>query len=140
MFSFSRVALSTRFFIFSRTPQFRVVKHGRRICTTPSRRASEPSSPSPAELYSRLSNTTLAKKLQDAPEAMQAIRDFMVILQNEGLDFSSGKPPSTMQLMKLGMKKEVRDGMMKLTTEAQKAGIDLTNKDMIAELMAAMKR
>lgn len=45
-----------------------------------------------------------------------------------GLDFSSGKPPSTMQLMKLGMKKEVRDGMIKLTTEAQKAGIDLTNK------------
>ncbi|KAJ4472293.1 hypothetical protein J3R30DRAFT_1062513 [Lentinula aciculospora] len=140
MFSVSRLALSTRLFTYTRSPRLHYLLHSRRICSTSPRQASESPLPSPTELYSRFSNTTLAKKLQNSPEAMQAIRDFMLVLQNEGLDISSGKAPSTMQLMKLGMKKEVRDGMMKMTTEMQKAGIDPTDKNMIEELMAAMKK
>ncbi|KAJ3729047.1 hypothetical protein DFJ43DRAFT_1156603 [Lentinula guzmanii] len=121
-------ALSARLFTYSRFPRLRCSPLSRKICSSSPRQASEPPLPSPEELYSRLSHTTLAKKLQSSPEAMRAIRDFMIVLQNQGLDISSGKAPSTMQMMKLGMMKEVRDGMMKMTAEMQKAGIDPTDK------------
>ncbi|KAE9410258.1 hypothetical protein BT96DRAFT_969352 [Gymnopus androsaceus JB14] len=105
------------------------------------RPASEaPIPPSSPELHARLQNTTLAKKLQQSPEALQAIRDFIDVLQREGLDVSSGKPPSAMQLMRLGLKKDVRDGMARVTTAMQNAGVDPTDKNMMAEIMAAMKK
>ncbi|KAJ3723186.1 hypothetical protein FB446DRAFT_783394 [Lentinula raphanica] len=138
MFSAIRLISSARFLRARHLQQ--PISFNRTICFSSPRRASESPYPPPEEMYSRLNSTSLAKKLQNSPEAMQAIRDFMVVLQNQGLDLSTGKPPSPMQLMKLGMKKEVREEMMKMTAEMQKAGIDLTDKDMIAELMAAMKK
>ncbi|KIK65459.1 hypothetical protein GYMLUDRAFT_116843, partial [Collybiopsis luxurians FD-317 M1] len=64
------------------------------------------------------------KKLQQSPDAILALKEFIELLQKEGLDVSSGKPPSTMQIVKLGMKKEVRDGMTRMTEAMQKAGVD----------------
>lgn len=83
MFCATRI-ISTRFLTYSR-PHLYTLPH-RAISSTPPRSASETPLPTPSpELYARLQNTTLAKKLQQSPEALQAIRDFILLLEKEGM-------------------------------------------------------
>lgn len=82
MFCATRI-LGTRLLSYS-GPHLYTLPH-RAISSTPPRLASETPLPSPSpELYARLQNTTLAKRLQQSPEALQAIRDFITLLEKEG--------------------------------------------------------
>lgn len=45
-----------------------------------------------------------------------------------GIDFSSGKPPSMLQMSKLFMNAEFRDASKQLLETLKEAGVDLTGK------------
>jgi len=56
---------------------------------------------------------------------MQAL---MQVLQKEGVDLSTGKPPSVMTMMKLGMKKDVREALTTVGETLRKIGVDPSDK------------
>jgi len=45
-----------------------------------------------------------------------------------GFDFTGGKKPTTMQMMKLAFNSEVKAASLRLKEELDKAGIDITDK------------
>ncbi|KAK7470852.1 hypothetical protein VKT23_002268 [Stygiomarasmius scandens] len=89
--------------------------------------------------YSQFQNTELFKKLSASPSALNAASEFGQVLQREGFDFTSGKKPTTMQMMKLAFNSEVKAASLRLKEELDKAGIDITDKNLVAEMMELMK-
>ncbi|KAG7097163.1 hypothetical protein E1B28_004540 [Marasmius oreades] len=110
--------------------------HARSFAITPRRQASE--NTELEELYNKLSQTTVYKKLLASPEAIDALQSFAQAMKGLGIDLT--KPPSPMQMLKLSMNKEVREAGMRMNTEFAKAGIDLSDKNVLEEVMSAMKR
>ncbi|ESK97433.1 mrna export [Moniliophthora roreri MCA 2997] len=98
----------------------------------------EASEPDLGELYVKLSKTTIFKKLAESPSAINAVKEFGEAMQKQGLDTT--KPPTTMQMLKLSMNKDFREAALRLQEEFQRAGIDLTDKAVMDELMQAMKK
>ncbi|KAK1236653.1 hypothetical protein PQX77_000009 [Marasmius sp. AFHP31] len=90
------------------------------------------------ELYVKLSQTTVFKKLQESPGAIEALKKFGEVMQGQGFDPT--KPPSAMQMLKLSMNKEVREAGMRMNEEFGKAGIDLSDKSVLEEVMSAMRK
>ncbi|KAF9780293.1 hypothetical protein BJ322DRAFT_1112957 [Thelephora terrestris] len=82
----------------------------------------------------RYQNTALFKKLADKPAALAALNNFAQILKDEGIDITSGQPPSKTQMFKLAMSPKFRDGAKKVVVELQNAGIDLSSKEAMEEL------
>ncbi|KAF5370076.1 hypothetical protein D9758_001241 [Tetrapyrgos nigripes] len=89
------------------------------------------------QVYSRLQNTDMFKKLLASPEALEAINEFRQVLQNQGFDLTT--KPSAMQMMKLAWNSEVRAAGLKLQEAFNKAGVDLSNQNVVTEMMDIMK-
>ncbi|THV03288.1 hypothetical protein K435DRAFT_715660 [Dendrothele bispora CBS 962.96] len=85
--------------------------------------------------YAQLQNSELFKKLQASPSALDAASELGKIMQKEGFDFTSGKKPSAMQMMKLAFNSEIKEASLRLKEELDKAGIDITDKNLVAEMM-----
>lgn len=87
-----------------------------------------------------MSKTQTAQKIQKSPEAIAALKILMEALQKEGVDITTGKPPSTMAMMKLATKKNVREAFTTAGEALRKAGIDMTDKATLDDIMTAMKK
>ncbi|KDQ64682.1 hypothetical protein JAAARDRAFT_187988 [Jaapia argillacea MUCL 33604] len=105
----------------------------RHFSTTPIPAASEPQN----SILSNIKNTTLFEKIADKPEVLQALQDFAVLLQKHGIDASSGKPPSTTQMLRLAANSEFREGASRVAKALQDAGIDVRSKEAMQELIKA---
>ncbi|KAF9263594.1 hypothetical protein L218DRAFT_959127 [Marasmius fiardii PR-910] len=110
--------------------------HVRSFTLTSRRQASE--NAELQELYDKLSQTTVYKKLLGSAEAIEALKSFGEAMKGQGIDLT--KPPSPMQMLKLSMNKEVREAGMRMNAEFAKAGIDLSDKTVLEEVMSAMKK
>ncbi|KAF8665753.1 hypothetical protein AX16_000201 [Volvariella volvacea WC 439] len=105
---------------------------GRRpFSSTLATRASEP----PETFVTAFRNTSLFRKLADKPEALEALQNFAKLLQDAGVDLTSRKQPSTLQMIKLAANSEFREGAQRVAEEMQKAGIDLKSKEVMEEIM-----
>ncbi|RPD62010.1 hypothetical protein L227DRAFT_609876 [Lentinus tigrinus ALCF2SS1-6] len=82
----------------------------------------------------------LLRLLQDKPEVLDNIKEFVTLLQNNGVDVHAGQMPSKMDMFRLLMKTEIRESAMKMAAAFQEAGIDLQSKDMVQSLMAMQKQ
>jgi hypothetical protein len=119
-------------------PHFR-----RNFSITPYPQAAE----NPNAFITAFKNTTVFQKLADKPDALRALTQFAKLMQDQGvchvpimllhcknligkagIDFASGKPPSTLQMMKLAANSEFREGAKRVVEEMQKAGVDLKSK------------
>ncbi|KZT20751.1 hypothetical protein NEOLEDRAFT_1100174 [Neolentinus lepideus HHB14362 ss-1] len=94
---------------------------------------------SPESMIANIRNTSLFKKIADKPEALAALRDFAALLQEQGIDASAG-PPSTMQMFKLAANSKFREGAKRVVEELQNAGVDLTSKEAMEEIMKLSSR
>lgn len=102
---------------------------------TPSRRAVE----SKEAFFKAFQNTGLFNKLANHPEAAVALQDLAKVLQEKGIDLTTGKPPSTLQMIKLASNAEFRAAAKRVEEELQKAGVDLRSKEVLQEMMDLMK-
>ncbi|KAG6832980.1 hypothetical protein H0H92_004864 [Tricholoma furcatifolium] len=80
--------------------------------------------------------TSLFKKLVNHPEAISAIRETVGILQDSGIDVTSGAQPSAFKMAKLMMNSRFREQVKKMAEEMQKAGIDVNSKEVMDEIVA----
>ncbi|KAI8583361.1 hypothetical protein K450DRAFT_223268 [Umbelopsis ramanniana AG] len=76
------------------------------------------------------------KKLQSNPQILQQLADFTILLQEKGLDASSGKQPGFGQIMKLMSDPEVKEKAAKLAQDMQAAGIQM-DMNTVMELQKA---
>ncbi|KAI0721950.1 hypothetical protein C8T65DRAFT_629745 [Cerioporus squamosus] len=118
------------------SPPAREVLLSRSFSTTPRRQAEE--DPNLQTMFAQ--QQKLLKLLQDKPEVLENIKEFVALLQNNGVDVHSGQMPSKMDMFKLLMKTEIRESAMKMAAAFQEAGIDLQSKDMMQSLMAMQKQ
>ncbi|KAF9449925.1 hypothetical protein P691DRAFT_758669 [Macrolepiota fuliginosa MF-IS2] len=118
---------------------------------TPCRRASEDKE----AFFKAFQNTSIFQKLGNHPEAVSALENFAKLLQEKGsispvtsdinsytpigVDLSSGKPPSTLQMLKLAANPDFREGAKRVGEELQKAGVDFQSKELMQEMMELMK-
>ncbi|TFK85886.1 hypothetical protein K466DRAFT_600776 [Polyporus arcularius HHB13444] len=116
--------------------QTREVLLSRSFSTTPRRYAEE--DPNLQAMFAQ--QQKLLKLLQDKPEVLDNIKEFVTLLQNNGVDVHSGQMPSKMDMFRLLMKTEIRESAMKMASAFQEAGIDLQSKDMMQSLMAMQKQ
>ncbi|BEI89856.1 uncharacterized protein CcaverHIS019_0212180 [Cutaneotrichosporon cavernicola] len=65
----------------------------------------------------------LRNKIQAHEGAKQAIMRLGQLMQDKGVDLS--KPPSTMQVMKLGMDPDIREAGQNLMVQLKEAGVDI---------------
>jgi len=56
------------------------------------------------------------------------------MLQKEGIDVASGKPPSMVQMMKLAANKEFREAGARVGSELKKAGVEINSQEIMQEL------
>ncbi|KAJ8509504.1 hypothetical protein ONZ45_g8331 [Pleurotus djamor] len=87
----------------------------------------------------RLSETTLFKKVSGDPETIKEMTLFFEMLQSKGIDPTSGKNPSTMQLLKLLGDSEFKEAAKRLQARFQALGVDLQYPEVLAELSALKK-
>ncbi|KAI0773774.1 hypothetical protein C8Q74DRAFT_1266640 [Fomes fomentarius] len=78
--------------------------------------------------------------LQDKPEVLDYMKEFITLLKDNGIDVQSGQMPSKTDMFRLLMKTEVRESAMKMATAFQEAGIDLRSKDMMQSLLDMQKQ
>ncbi|KAG5351268.1 hypothetical protein E4T56_gene3585 [Termitomyces sp. T112] len=83
--------------------------------------------------------TTVFKKLANHPEAINAIRALMGIMQEAGIDVTSGAQPSTFKMAKLMMNSKFREQVTVVAEEMKKANVDLNSKEVMDEIMALRK-
>ncbi|KAF5322678.1 hypothetical protein D9619_001132 [Psilocybe cf. subviscida] len=105
------------------------------ISTTPSRRADLPPGVPDQATLDRLRKSPMWEKLRASPEALAAAQKFGEVMQKQGIDTLSGKPPSTFQMAKLFLKADVRDAAKELYEAFGKAGIDLQDPELMKQLM-----
>ncbi|TFK76104.1 hypothetical protein BDN72DRAFT_891952 [Pluteus cervinus] len=98
--------------------------------------STQPKQASEDPIISAFKNTSLFRKLADKPEALHALENFAKLLQEAGVDLSSGKPPSTLQMMKLAANTRFRESAQKVADELRKAGVDFQSKELMAEIMS----
>ncbi|CDO74115.1 hypothetical protein BN946_scf185043.g165 [Trametes cinnabarina] len=114
--------------------------HTRAFSSSPRRNAAEDEAKN-AELNMMFTQQQkLLKLLQDKPETMEHIKKFIEQLQANGIDVTSGKMPSKMDMLRLLMKSDIRESAMKMAAAFQEAGIDLQSKEMMQSLMAMQKQ
>ncbi|KAJ3564349.1 hypothetical protein NP233_g8347 [Leucocoprinus birnbaumii] len=102
---------------------------------TPTRRAAE----NKEAFFKAFQNTSLYSKLSQHPDALAALSDFAKLLQDKGIDLSTGKPPSTLQMIKLASNADFREATKRVGEELQKAGVDLQSKAVMQEMMELMR-
>jgi len=106
--------------------------HFRRDFTfTPRPQASENSD----AFLAKFKDTSIFQKLADKPDALRALSDFAKMLKEQGMDIAAGQKPSTWQMLRLAANLEFREAAKRVMDELQKAGIDVTSQDTMAELM-----
>ncbi|KAF9481954.1 hypothetical protein BDN70DRAFT_875576 [Pholiota conissans] len=124
-------------------PRLRLLRHvPRRYLSVSLPRRASPFSPPPAidpATLEAVKNSEVYQKLAKNKEALEAVAKFAEIMQANGIDMSSGKPPSMLQMSKMLMKSEVRQVATDLSEALKKAGIDLTNKDVMQQVSAFAK-
>lgn len=74
----------------------------------------------------------VVSKIRDSSELKAQLREFQTLLSEKGFDFSSGKPPSIMQMVKLISHDDVKDKIKGLKDTLEKEGIELTPSDLTA--------
>ncbi|KAG6911659.1 hypothetical protein DXG01_007909 [Tephrocybe rancida] len=82
--------------------------------------------------------TDTFKKLANHPEAFNAIRAMMDALQEAGVDVTSGQP-SALKMAKLMMNSKFREQVKLVAEEMKKAGVDLSSKEVMDEMLALKK-
>jgi len=101
--------------------------------TSPRRNASE----EPTAQSILQTQQKFARIFQEKPELQQLVIDLKSTLEKEGIDVQSGSMPSKMTILKIFMKPDVRDAVMKVSAAFQEAGVN--PKDMMNDLMAMQK-
>jgi len=81
-------------------------------------------------------NHPFVQKLRDNPHIVQQLADFTVLLQEKGLDMSSGKQPGFGQIMKLMSDPDIKEKAAKLAQDMQAAGIQM-DMNSVMELQKA---
>ncbi|KAL7420019.1 hypothetical protein Q5752_004983 [Cryptotrichosporon argae] len=107
----------------------------RALSTSPVRRASEAPPPSRGPAPDPEVADFLDKVGKHAG-AREAVLRIKAVMDSKGIDFS--KPPSAMQMIKLGMDKEVREAGENLVTQLKAAGVDI-DPARAAQLFSKMK-
>ncbi|PIL36701.1 hypothetical protein GSI_00390 [Ganoderma sinense ZZ0214-1] len=105
--------------------------------TTAQRRANEVPTENLQAMFSQ--QQKLLKLMQDKPELLDNINEFMQLLKDNGVDLSTGVMPSKISMMRLLMKQEIRESAMKMAATLQEAGIDLQSKEMMESFLAMQK-
>ncbi|GLB33608.1 hypothetical protein LshimejAT787_0104920 [Lyophyllum shimeji] len=83
--------------------------------------------------------TKVFKKLASHPEAIKSLEDLTRILQDAGVDLTSGQKPSALKMAKLAMSSTFREQIKKVAEEMKKAGVDFNSKEVMDEIMALKK-
>jgi hypothetical protein len=110
----------------------------RHLSTTP-RRQAMPSNPD--DFIKQVSEMSVFKKLSGNPQAVQSLKNIFQLMQEAGesalssngtaahactgVDLSTGKPPSTMQLTRLVLNRKFMKAMKQCMEEFKLVGIDL---------------
>ncbi|KZT39662.1 hypothetical protein SISSUDRAFT_1118854 [Sistotremastrum suecicum HHB10207 ss-3] len=102
----------------------------RDIHTTPRTAAQHSTNP--------LVNSPLMQKLQNSPEALSAISNMLDIMRQEGFDTTSGRQPSTMQMLKLFTNARVVAELDNVKEALTKAGIEI-NQETAMEVLKSMR-
>lgn len=91
------------------------------------------------DLYHRFGHASIFRRIADKPEALTALRDFVALLKDKGIDPTTG-PPSVTQTLRLAASSDFRLAVQRVVTELQSAGVDLKSQDVMQELMALSKK
>nr|VWP00678.1 UDP-xylose synthase [Ganoderma boninense] len=105
--------------------------------TTAQRRANEVPTENLQAMFSQ--QQKLLKLMQEKPELLENINEFMQLLKDNGVDLSTGVMPSKMFMLRLLMKQEIRESAMKMVATLQEAGIDIQSKEVVESFMAMQK-
>ncbi|KAI1792989.1 hypothetical protein LXA43DRAFT_1004149 [Ganoderma leucocontextum] len=105
--------------------------------TTAQRRASELPDENMQAMFDQ--QRKLLKLTQEKPEILDNINEFVRLLNDNGVDLSTGVMPGKMAMLRLLMKEEIRDSAMKMAAALQEAGIDIQSKEMVESFMAMQK-
>ncbi|KAM5532730.1 hypothetical protein V8D89_013622 [Ganoderma adspersum] len=105
--------------------------------TTAQRRANEVPSENIQAIFSQ--QQKLLKLMQDKPELLDNINEFVQLLKDNGVDISTGVMPSKMSMFRLLMKEEIRQSAMKMAAALQEAGVDVQSKEMMESFLAIQK-
>ncbi|KAH8555940.1 hypothetical protein BGW37DRAFT_479159 [Umbelopsis sp. PMI_123] len=81
-------------------------------------------------------NHPFIRKLQSNPHILQQLADFTLLLQEKGLDTSSGRQPGFGQIMKLMSDPDVKSKAVQLAQDMQAAGIQM-DMNTVMELQKA---
>lgn len=95
--------------------------------TTSLLRASESKKP----LFDDEFKHPIIEKISKNPDALLAIQNFGKVLEKQGVDLSSGKQLSMIQMSKLLMNSEFRKGAEELVEELKKTGVEVNSKDLL---------
>ncbi|KAI0751280.1 hypothetical protein C8Q80DRAFT_563766 [Daedaleopsis nitida] len=91
----------------------------RSFSSTPHRRAGE--DPKLQAIFEN--QQRVLKLLQDKPEVLDNMKEFVTLLKDNGVDVQSGQMPSKMEMFSLLMKTEVRDSAMKMAAAFKKLAL-----------------
>ncbi|TDL29470.1 hypothetical protein BD410DRAFT_892758 [Rickenella mellea] len=100
----------------------------RKISATPRRTASEDPN---AEALANFRNSPLMHQISNKPDALNALKDFALMIQDLGIQFSPARPPSTWQMLKLAANPKFREGVQRVTEELRKAGVEITPENAV---------
>ncbi|KAF8076187.1 hypothetical protein FPV67DRAFT_1470660 [Lyophyllum atratum] len=115
--------------------RLRCTHYQRSFSSTPRARSDD----SLAAFTAAFQKTAVFKKLASHPEAIKALEDLTRMLQEAGVDLTSGKKPSTLKMAKLAMNSRFREQMKKMAEEMNKAGVDFNSKEVQDEILALKK-
>ncbi|EIN10865.1 hypothetical protein PUNSTDRAFT_132929 [Punctularia strigosozonata HHB-11173 SS5] len=93
-----------------------------------------------AEAAAQFRTTSIYKKIADNPEAIAAVNKLLELMKEKGFGFDAGKPPSPMQMFKIGRDPEVRQAIITALAQLESAGIDVTSKETMDEIMGANRK
>lgn len=78
-------------------------------------------------------------QLTNDPVAVTAITDLAKVLQQQGIDLTSGKSPSPTQMIRLMMRQDFREATKRVEAELQKIGLDFKSSAVQQEMMNLVK-
>ncbi|KAI0786416.1 hypothetical protein C8Q75DRAFT_272244 [Abortiporus biennis] len=105
----------------------------RRFSSTPQRKATEEES-----LYRAAKQNPIIQELQRKPEVMEAMRDLMTVMQEEGFEVSATKAPSMTQIL---MNSRVRKQCLSLAEVLRDSGIDMSRlQEAFGEIQQHLKK
>ncbi|KAF8211341.1 hypothetical protein K438DRAFT_1807144 [Mycena galopus ATCC 62051] len=101
----------------------------------------------PAAEGSPLDDAELAKAnewaqtvFKDKPDAVNAVRNIAMIMEESGVQISAGQMPGPMQLLKLANNPKFMEAYRAAQAEFAKAGIDIQSKELVEQMMKIIKK